>query len=112
MPFTTPRHSVLGEIYLCQFPFASGVAGKMRPALVLFDLQHDAVICRVTSVFHSGILDITQNDWQQAGLLKPSVARLDRLVTAERNIFLKRLGIVSGRELAAIKTAWNQYMRL
>ena len=103
---------MFGEIYLCQFPFTSGVASKVRPALVLFDLTMDSVICRVTSVAHTGPLDVTLNDWQVAGLLKPSVARLDRLVTAERSIFLRRLGVLSPNDLAMVRATWNQHMRL
>ena len=54
---------MFGEVFLCQFPFTSGTAGKVRPALVLFDLQQDAVICRITSVSRTGALDVTLNDW-------------------------------------------------
>jgi mRNA interferase MazF len=69
---------MFGEIFICQFPFTSGAASKIRPALVLFDLEQDAIICRVTGVLRTGALDVTLKDWQTAGLLKPSVARLDR----------------------------------
>ncbi len=103
---------MLGEIYLCQFPFTSGTASKIWPALVLVDLQLDAVICRVTSVLASGPLGIVLYDWQQAGLLKPPVARLDRLVTADRGIFMRRLGVLSSSDLTVVKDAWNHHMRL
>jgi mRNA interferase MazF len=103
---------VFGEIYLSQFPFTSGAVNKIRPALILFDLQQDALICRVTSVILSGSLNIQILDWQTAGLLKPSIVRLDRIVTAQKSIFLRRLGILSARDSNAVKQAWNQYMRL
>lgn len=103
---------MFGEVYLCQFPFTSGTASKIRPALVLFDLQQDAVICRVTSVARTGALDITLNDWQAAGLLKPSVARLDRIVTAEKTIFLRRLGVLSAADMDAVRNIWNAHMTL
>ena len=102
---------MFGEIFICQFPFTSGTGSKIRPALVLFDLAQDAIICRVTSVQRSGPLDITLQDWQPAGLLKPSVARIDRLVTAEKSIFLRRLGVLSAADLAAVRTAWNSGMK-
>jgi len=51
-------------------------------------------------------------DWQTAGLLKPSVARLDRLVTAEKTIFIRRLGVLSPADLAAVQTTWNSQMKL
>ncbi len=94
---------MFGEIFICQFPFTSGTESKIRPALVLFNLQQDAVICRVTSVNHTGTLDVTLNDWQSAGLLKPSVARLDRLVTADKSVLVRRLGTLSSTDLEAIR---------
>ena len=103
---------MFGEVFICQFPFTSGTGSKIRPALVLFDLQQDAVICRLTSVSSTGTLDITINDWQAAGLLKPSVAGLGRLVTAEKIIFLRRLGVLSAADLAAVRAAWNTHMTL
>jgi len=103
---------MFGEVFICQFPFTSGATSKIRPALVLFDLRQDAIICRVTSVLRTGPLDVTLTDWQVAGLLKPSVARLDRIVTAERTVFLRCLGILSSSDLQAVRHTWNQQMRL
>lgn len=102
---------MFGDIFLCQFPFTSG-PGKIRPALLLFDLEDDAIICRVTSILHDHLLDVALNDWASAGLLKPSVARLDRLVTAEKRIFLRRLGVLSSSVRDAVGTTWNQNMKL
>jgi mRNA interferase MazF len=103
---------MFGEIFLCQFPFTSGMVSKVRPALLLFDLQHDAIICRVTSVLHSDPLDVPIIDWQSAGLLKPSVARLARVVTAENRLFLRRLGVLSDVDMEAVRQTWNRNMRL
>jgi mRNA-degrading endonuclease toxin of MazEF toxin-antitoxin module len=79
---------------------------------VLFDLQQDVLICRVTSARHAGLLDVMLADWKQAGLAKASVARLDRLVTAEKTILGRRLGILSAADQATVRRAWNQHMRL
>jgi mRNA interferase MazF len=104
---------VFGEIQLCQFPFTSGAMSKVRPALVLFDLGDDAIICRVTSAAPRSVpTDIVINDWQAAGLLKPSIARIDRLVTAEKSVFLRKLGELSEDDRSAIRMAWNAQMRL
>src|SRR6266436_8260673 len=99
-----------GEIFLCQFPFTSGKLSKRRPVLVLFDLPLNAVICRITSVPHSGSLDVAITDWMAAGLAKPSIARLNRLVTAEKSLLLKRLGELSAADNMTIRTAWNTNM--
>lgn len=103
---------MFGEVFLCQFPFTSGTASKIRPALVLFDLQQDAVICRITSASRIGALDVTVQEWQAAGLLKPSVARLDRIVTAEKTVFLRRLGVFGETDLDAVRNVWNTHMVL
>lgn len=103
---------MFGEVYLCEFPFTSGAQSKIRPVLVLFDLSQDAIICRITSVPRSGPLDVTLAGWQTAGLLKPSVARLDCLVTAERAIFSRRLGMLNAGDAAKVRAIWNQNMRL
>jgi mRNA-degrading endonuclease toxin of MazEF toxin-antitoxin module len=52
------------------------------------------------------------SDWQTAGLLRPSVARLDRIVTAEKSIFIRRLGSLSADDLKTVRDLWNQHMRL
>jgi mRNA interferase MazF len=103
---------MFGDVFLCEFPFTSGSAGKIRPALILFDLKNDAVICRITSVLRNGPLDVKLNDWASAGLLKPSIVRLDRIVTAEKTVLLKRLGTLNDLDLQAVRQSWNQNMRL
>ena len=103
---------MFGEIFLCEFPFTSGGTSKIRPALVLFDLQHDVVICRVTSILHNGPLDVLLSDWPAAGLLKPSVARVNRIITAEKKIFLRKLGVLSASDKEAIRNTWNTNMTL
>jgi mRNA interferase MazF len=101
-----------GDIFVCRFPFTSGESSKPRPVLVLFDLGQDAVICRITSVQYSSHLDIPILRWQEAGLEKPSVARLNRLVTAEKSLLNRLLGKLSEPDLAAIRAAWNRHMVL
>lgn len=100
-----------GEVFIRQFPFTSETVGRIRPAPVLFDLQQDAVLCRITSANHTGAPDVTLNDWQAAGLLKPPVARPDRLVTVGKTVFLRRLGVLS-TDFATIRNTWNQRMTL
>jgi len=103
---------MFGDVFICEFPFTSGVGSKIRPSLVLFDLQQDAIICRITSVLRATPLDVLINDWNSAGLLKQSTARLDRIVTAEKTVFLRRLGSLTVRDLNAVRDAWNQHIKL
>jgi mRNA interferase MazF len=92
---------MFGEIYLCRFPFTDSSGSKIRPVVVLFDLGQDAVICRVTGKWRSGRMDVVINEWKTAGLLKPSVAMLDRIITAEKPLFVSKLGsLAAGLSLA------------
>ena len=74
------------------FRLAQELSVNLDLVLVLFDLGADVLICRITSVFYSGRLDVELRDWSLAGLEKPSVARLNRLVTAEKSLLTKYLG--------------------
>lgn len=103
---------MFGNVFICRFPFTSGALSKPRPVLVLFDLQQDVLICRITSVLYQGPCDVALMDWKHAGLAKPSVARLDRLVTAEKNLLRRYLGQLSAADLAAVREVWNQHMHL
>jgi hypothetical protein len=40
------------------------------------------------------------------------VALLDRVVKAEKSIFVRRLGVLSTEDQKAIRDRWNQHMRL
>jgi mRNA interferase MazF len=101
-----------GEIFICRFPFTSGQMSKPRPALVLFDLGHDAVICRITSVQHTGPLDVIVTNWAAAGLAKQSVIRLARLVTAEKSLLHARIGELTDSDKDAVRKIWNGKMTL
>jgi len=102
----------LGEIFVCSFPFTSGQFSKPRPVLVLFDVGEDCLICRITSASHSGDLDIPLSHWKEAGLEKPSVARLTRLTTVEKTLLKLRIGNLAPPDLDTVKQAWNQHMKL
>ena len=79
---------MFGEVYLCRFPYTDGVGSKVRPALVVFDFGEDAVVCRVTGRLREGSMNVPITEWSQAGLLKPSIVRLDKARRARSSGFL------------------------
>ncbi len=82
-----------GDIILLQFPFTDAVGSKRRPALVLLDAgDDDIVVARVTGQLSATPQDITLDEWQQAGLLLPSVVRLHKVATLQRKLARKKLG--------------------
>ena len=72
-----------GDVVLLLYPFASGQGRKQRPALVLLDTgDADVVVTRITSSLGRGGFDVELAEWQQAGLLAPSLVRVHKLLGA------------------------------
>ncbi len=102
----------LGDVYVCVFPFTSGQGARARPVLVLMDLGPDCLVCRITSISHSGFLDLPVTNWQEAGLEKPSTIRLSRLVTVDKPLLRVRIGRLAREDLDRVRTLWNEKFRL
>jgi mRNA interferase MazF len=82
-----------GGLVLIDFPFTGGAQVKRRPALVLLDTgDDDVLVARVTSQERQHDFDVEITDWQGAGLLLPSIARLHKLATLEKSLIVKTLG--------------------
>ena len=79
---------------------------------MLFDAGLDVVICRITSAARSGELDVPVTFWREAGLEKPSVIRLNRLVTAEKTLLIQQIGRLTIADAGNVKEAWNKQMIL
>ena len=87
-----------GNIVLVPFPFTDQSAVKKRPAVVVSSDAYnrkrpDIIIMAVTSQMRSAgyFGDIAVNQWQQAGLLKPSVIK-PIVTTIEKSLVIKKLG--------------------
>src|SRR5689334_10807259 len=69
-----------GDIYVCRFPFTSGVFSKPRPVLVLFDLEVDVVICRITLEPAYDAMTGICCRWRKLPAMTTSCQALDRSV--------------------------------
>ena len=82
-----------GTIVLLRFPFADGITFKRRPALVLKDFDDgDMLVCRITSRIYSSEFDIFLDDWLNFGLRLPSVIRVHKMATLEKNMAVEIMG--------------------
>jgi mRNA interferase MazF len=92
-----------GDLLLVMFPFAHGGRGKQRPALVLLDDgDDDVLLARVTTQDRHTRFDIRVADWQDAGLLAPSVVRLHKLATIHKSLVKRHLGSLSEKDRASV----------
>ncbi len=76
-----------GDIVLLKFPFTDGKTYKRRPALIINDFDDgDVILCRITSQIFKTRNDILIEDWKKAGLKLPSVIRVHKMATLEKDL--------------------------
>jgi mRNA-degrading endonuclease toxin of MazEF toxin-antitoxin module len=99
-----------GTVVLVPFPFTSQAASKRRPAVVVSKVEYgairgDIIVMTVTSRVRAdpSLGEIPVAEWQNAGLLKPSVVK-PVLATLEGSLVLRTLGVLSPDDQAALRT--------
>ena len=94
----------IGKIVLLKFPFADGTIYKRRPALLLKDFEDgDILVCRVTSKICESKYDIYLDNWHKFGLKLPSVVRVHKMATLEKDMIESIIGQVNESVLTKIK---------
>jgi mRNA interferase MazF len=101
-----------GDIVLLEFPFSDAAGSKRRPALVLLDTgDEDIVVARVTGQLSAAAHDVSLDEWQQAGLLLPSVVRLHKVATLQRKLVDKKLGRLTPGDWSRVVLTLRQTCR-
>ncbi len=91
-----------GDIVLLKFPFTDGITFKKRPAIIIKDTKDgDVVVARITSQLINTEFDVFIENWRESGLKLPSVIRLHKLASLEKNIIDAILGKIDN-ELASL----------
>ena len=89
---------VKGNVVVIPFPFSDLSMAKRRPALVLADLEgNDILLCQITSRCSNEkqVVALKTTDFESGTLTVNSYIRPERIFTADKNIILKTVGIVS-----------------
>jgi mRNA interferase MazF len=98
-----------GEVLLLSFPFVNAAGSKRRPALVLIDTgDEDIIVARITSQAAQTELDIKLAEWQQAGLLRPSIVRIHKIATLEKRLVERKLGTLTQNDWKKVKDKIQQ----
>jgi mRNA interferase MazF len=93
-----------GTIVLLKFPFSDGINYKHRPALVLKDFEDgDMLVCRITSKIYNSKYDVYLDEWIRFGLKLPSVVRVHKMATLEKNMIETIMGQIDEIMLDKIK---------
>lgn len=100
---------VFGTVVLVPFPFTDQSGSKKRAAVVISGkayqtARNDVVMMPITSQVRSEMRfgDALLQDWEAAGLLKPSAVK-GIVGTFEQPLIYKILGIMSERDAALLR---------
>ncbi|HJQ08433.1 MAG TPA: type II toxin-antitoxin system PemK/MazF family toxin [Candidatus Saccharimonadales bacterium] len=86
---------VVGNAVAVMFPFSDLSGQKLRPALVLAEVEFgNLILCQITSKPYTSktAIKLIQEDFAEGGLPIASYIRPDKLFTAEPSIIEKTLG--------------------
>ncbi|MHA1917048.1 MAG: type II toxin-antitoxin system PemK/MazF family toxin [Candidatus Ranarchaeia archaeon] len=90
-----------GSIILVPFPFTDLTSAKLRPALVLYEGNRDAVVAFISSKVPASqpatgvVIDQHQPQFKSTGLKTSSVIRLDKVATLLKSLIIGELGHLS-----------------
>ena len=94
-----------GDVVLIKFPYTNKKAQKKRPALILNDFNDgDIVVCRITSKIYGSVFDLNIENWEEVGLKLPSIVRVHKIATLDKNMVDKVIGKINGSLKLNIKT--------
>lgn len=80
---------------LLKFPFTDSNTFKRRPALIINDFNDgDILVCRITSQIYKTQNDVIIDDWKSSGLKLPSVIRVHKIATLEKDMVELSMGKV------------------
>ncbi len=103
-----------GRIVLVHFPFTDLTATKLRPALVIYESEHDIVLAFISSKVPAclSVSDVPltkqQEGFQASGLKVDSVIRLDKITTVVRKLVVAELGELD----AGLKNDVNEKLKM
>ena len=107
-----------GDVILVPFPFSDQTATKKRPAIIVSSdtynsISQDIVIMAITGQIrgHIGVGELLIEDWQSAGLLKPSAVK-SAISTIEQRLVVKILGRLSSKDLSTLEKALKELFDL
>jgi mRNA interferase MazF len=87
-----------GKIVLVPFPFTDLTAAKLRPALVVYESEKDAVLAFISSKIPSKLSEVDiligedHPGFKRAGLKIDSVIKLDKIATVLKDLIVGELG--------------------
>ena len=106
------------DLVLLPFPFTDLRTNKQRPCLILAAFQprglpEHYVVAMITSQLDGSEFpgDTRLTKWSEAGLPKPSLVRLAKVVTIERSLIRKELGSLHAADRKSIRKEFRRVFK-
>ena len=96
---------VKGQIVVLPFPYSDLSGSKHRPALVIAPLSgDDLILCQITTVARTDgyTVELTNGDFVTGSLPHISSIRPNRLFTADSNLIIRSVGILSQKKIQQV----------
>ena len=85
-----------GDVVLIPFPFTDLTGIKTRPALILAAFETTIIVSFITSkINYQEAYDILLSPDENNGLKKPSILRLNKIVTVDKELVIGIVGNIS-----------------
>jgi len=107
-----------GKIVLVPFPFTDLTTAKLRPALVIYEGEKDAVMAFISSRVPPELCDVDvlitkeRASLAKAGLKLDSVIKLDKIATVAKDLIVGELGELDGETRREVNRKLRRIMEL
>ena len=104
------------DVVLVPFPFSDLSSAKRRPCVVFkhYEVKKlgdylclGMITSQLEGLHFPG--DVSLKDWSGAGLPKPSLVRIGKLVTIEQSLVQKKLGTLKPADQVLLQKAWKEF---
>lgn len=107
MTFTMSNEKKInqGDVWLADVVFKGTPQTKQRPVIIVGNelaLDIDVIIAPVTSQQPRNKFDVVIEYWEEAGLLKPSVARTSKIISVHGSELKRLLGVLHNHDLERV----------
>jgi mRNA-degrading endonuclease toxin of MazEF toxin-antitoxin module len=109
------NHPKLAGVYIASFPFIETDERKLRPVVVVSLPYGEFNIVCVVPISSKAVksdVDLTVTAWQDAGLSRPSVARVHRLTTMLQSDLVAELGRLDPEDSGRLKQKLREFLDL
>ncbi len=97
------------------FPFLDSEETKIRPVIVISKPQGSHKVIAIVPISSRPMredVDVAITEWSEAGLLKPSIARVHRLTTMLQADLIADLGELDQEGIRALRASLRKYLDL